>query len=122
METHLADTQAHGDRSGATRASYRAYPIGPDRDGSAAATSGYAAAADHLAQFKGPHAGHAQRDDSGVTLAQDQRGIILTAYTDYQDELEQDNAGARATLGPTLQQDASQATAAVARASKARLG
>ncbi len=121
MQADLQATRAHGDQSGATRASYRAYPIGPGHDGSAESTSGYAAAADDLSGFTG-HGGQALRQDSGVVLGADQKGIILTSFTDYQDKLETENAGDKATLGPTLQQDAEQATVMVAAASKRRLG
>lgn len=113
MQDDMQATTAHGDQSGATRASYTAYVIGPDQDGSAEASAGYSAAAAALTGFTG-HEGKPLREDSGITLGEGERGIILTAFTDYQDKLEIDNAGEKATIGPTLQADAEGVTALVA--------
>ncbi len=115
MEADMKATQAHGDQSGATRDSYTAYVVGPNRDGSAEAAEGYSAAAAALTGFTG-HAGKALKEDSGVVLGEGEKGIILTAFTDYQDRLEIDNAGEKAVLGPTLQADAEAVTGLVATA------
>lgn len=118
MQEALETTGAHGDITGATRASYRAYVIGPNRDGSAEAQSGYDAAQEHISSYSkhglSGHGGQALKQDSGVILKSDERGIIETAFTDYQDKLEIDNAGDKATLGPTLQAFAQTVTALVA--------
>ena len=116
----MQHTDAHGDMSGATRASYRAFTIGGNRTGSAESASGYQAASSALSGFTG-HSGKPQSTDSGVVLGADERGILLTSYTDYQDKLEQNNAGQKATIGPTLQATAQQMTRMAADGSKREL-
>ena len=115
FQADLKATTAHGDVTSATRESYTAYVIGPHRDGSAEASAGYAAAAEKLTGAAG-HTGKPLRQDSGVVLGQSQKGVILTAFTDYQDKLEIENAGEKATLGPTLQAHAETVTQLVATA------
>ena len=117
VEADLKATRAHGDQSGATRASYRAFVIGNGKNGSAEAASGFAAAQSALSGFGG-HAGRALSQASSVRLAPHERGILATAYTDYQDKLETENGGAKATLGPTVLGEAQTVTALVARALK----
>lgn len=97
MQDAMQDTSAHGDVTGATRASYRAFVIGGAHTGASESASGLAAA---LAN----NPAHALSQDSGVALGADQRGILLTSYTDYQEKLETENAGEKAVIGPTLQQ------------------
>lgn len=99
-QSAMQTSPAHGDQSGATHASYTAYVIGGTHDGSAEAAAGYAAAAGALSGFTG-HAGNPVKEDSGVTLQPDERGVILTSFTDYQDKLEQSE---KAVLTPTLAQ------------------
>ena len=117
----MQNTDAHGDQSGATRASYRAFLIGGSHTGSAESSSGYAAAVSALSGFSG-HSGKPQSDDSGVVLTADERGVLLTSFTNYQVHLEQDNAGQKATIGPTLQATAQQITRMAADGAKHRLG
>lgn len=121
VQQAMQDTSAHGDMSGATRASYRAIPIGPDRDGSAQAAAGYAAAAAALAGYTG-HAGQPLSQDSGVTLTPGAHGLLLTSFTDYQDKLETEHAGQKAVLGPTLQQFDHDITRTIAGVSREKLG
>lgn len=106
-EAEMQATNAHGDVTGATRASYRAFVIGGTHTGSAEAASGYSAA-----QAANPAGALSQ--SSGVSLGPEGRGVILTSFTDYQDKLETENAGQKAVLGPTLQQNAQAFTQAVA--------
>ncbi len=113
-QREMEDTSAHGDITGATRASYRAFVIGGSHDGGAEAAAGYAAAQAAIAAHANPHGGQALSQDSGIVLSQDERGVLITSYTNYQDRLEIDNAGQKAVLGPTLQANAQAFTAAVA--------
>ncbi len=113
-EAEMQGTSAHGDITGATRASYRAFVIGGSHTGASEATSGYAAAQAAIGSSIVSHGGAALSQDSGVSLSPDERGVLLTSYTDYQDALEVDNAGQKAVLGPTLQQNALAFTQAVA--------
>ncbi len=117
----LQATDAHGDQSGATRASYTAYAIGPNDNGEAAASEGYAAAVTALADFTG-HNGQPLREDSGIVLDEYEHGMVLTSFTNYQDKLETQNAGERATLGPILTADADYITSQVAAGSRRSLG
>ncbi len=121
VQADLQSTDAHGDQSGATRASYTAYAIGPDDTGSAESANGYAAAVEALERFTG-HAGKPLREDSGIVLGEGEHGMVLTSYTDYQDKLETQNAGEKATLGPILTHSAQGITAAVAAESRRKLG
>ncbi len=121
MQDDMQATSAHGDMSGATRASYRAFVIGGSHTGQAEAASGYAAAQQALTGFRG-HAGNAQSLDSGITLGDDERGILLTSYTSYQHVLETARAGEKAVLGPALIMGAPSATRFVAQRTKTALG
>lgn len=117
IEAELKATRAHGDQSGATRESYTAYVIGNGHDGSAEAAAGFAAAQAALSGFSG-HAGRAISEPSGVSLGPNERGVLATAYTDYQVALETENGGAKATLGPAILAEAQTVTAFVASACK----
>ncbi len=114
IEADLQATTAHGDVTGATRASYRAFVIGGTHDGSAEASSGYQAA-----QSANPRG--ALKQDSGVVLGSDERGLLLTAYTNYQEFLETKYAGAHAALGPSLQAHAQTVTKLAAEGSRKAL-
>lgn len=114
-------TTAYEGMSGATRESTTAYAIGPGKDGSAKVAEGYAAAQGALAGFTG-HSGKPFRGDSGITLGPDERGIILTNYTDYADKLETEMAGAKAHLGDSMLSEATEITRIVANHTKQRLG
>lgn len=94
-------TTAHGDITGATRASYRAFVIGGTHTGAAEAASGFAAAQAAIAAHANPLGGQALSQDSGVVLTPDERGVILTSFTNYQDDLEKSD---KAVLTPTLQE------------------
>lgn len=102
----LESTIRHGDITGATRASYRVFLIGGSHTGSSEASSGYAdaqaAIAAHAARGFLGHGGQALSQDSGVSLTVQQRGLLYTSYTDYQDKLETENGAQKATLLPTL--------------------
>ena len=114
-EAEMQGTVAHGDITSATRDSYRAFVIGGPHTGSSESGSGYAAAQAAIGSAITTHGGQALSQDSGVTLSPDERGVLHTSYTDYQDKLETENAGAKAVLTPTLQQNAELYTQAVAR-------
>lgn len=113
-QSEMKATSAHGDITGATRDSYRAFVIGGSHTGASESASGYAAAQAAIAGAVVSHGGAALSQDSGVHLGPDERGVILTSYTDYQDKLETDNAGAKAVLTPTLQANALAFTQAAA--------
>jgi hypothetical protein len=119
-EADMQTTNAHGDMSGATRASYRAFIIGGKFTGSAESASGYADAVSALTGFTG-HEGKPLSEDSGVVLGADERGVLLTSYTDYQKALETERGGQKAVLGPVLQQNAQQMTEFAADGAKHRL-
>ncbi len=110
----MQGTSAHGDITGATRASYRAFVVGGSHTGAAESASGLDAAIAAIANATTDHGGRPASMDSGIVLGPDERGVLLTSYTDYQDRLEIDDAGAKAVLTPTLQQNAQAFTQAVA--------
>lgn len=112
VQSSMQGTTAHGDITGATRASYRAIVIGGSHTGQAEAESGLEAAIAAIAVSPVDHGGRPAMQDSGVTLGPDDRGLLLTSFTDYQDDLEQ---SAKAVLGPTLQEYLYQITQAIAR-------
>lgn len=111
-QTTMQATSAHGDITGATRASYRAIVIGGGRTGQAEAESGLEAAIAAIAASKVDHGGRPASQDSGIHLTPDERGVILTSFTDYQDDLEK---SPKAVLAPTLQEYLQAFTQAVAR-------
>ncbi len=121
-EAEMYATFAHGDITGATRASYRAFVIGGTHTGASEAASGYAAAQAAISGAIVSHGGAALSQDSGISLSQDERGVLLTSYTDYQDKLETEKAAQKAVLGPTLQSHAQGFTAAAAKGSRSKLG
>lgn len=102
----LEETIRHGDITGATRASYRVFLIGGSHNGSSEASSGYAdaqaAISAYLARGFSGHGGQALSQDAGISLTPQQRGLLYTAYTDYQQKLETENGAQKATLLPTL--------------------
>ena len=114
----MQETNAHGDITGATRDSYRAFVIGGDHTGASEAASGYSAAqaaiAAHAAKGFLGHGGQALIQDSGVTLTSQQRGVMYTSYTDYQIKLETENSAQKAVIGPEVQQTAQLAAKLVA--------
>lgn len=110
-QTAMQDTTAHGDITGATRASYRAILIGGSHTGAAEAESGLEAAIAAIAASPTDHGGRPASQDSGVVLTDEQRAVILTSFTDYQDDLEKSH---KAVLTPTLQEFMLRFTQAVA--------
>ncbi len=105
-QTLLESTIRHGDITGATRSSYRVFLIGGSHNGSSEASSGYSDATAAIAAYEARgflgHGGKALSQDSGITLTLQQRGLLYTAYTDYQHKLETENSAQKATLLPTL--------------------
>lgn len=120
-QTDMQDTSAHGDITGATRASYRAFVIGGPHTGAQEAESGLEAAIAAIASAVTDHGGRPASMDSGIVLGDDDRGVLLTSYTDYQDKLETEHAGQKAVLAPTLQAHATAFTKAAADGSRAKL-
>lgn len=112
-EQAMHATTAHGDITGATRSSYRAIVIGGSHTGQAEAESGLEAAIQAIANAPVDHGGRPAMQDSGIVLGPDERGVILTSFTDYQDDLEKSD---KAVLGPTLQDYMFAFTQAVAEA------
>lgn len=93
-EADMRRTRAHGNVTGATRASYRAYAVGP---GAPDESGTVGAAVSEVARLN-PGA-EALRDYS---LPAGTVGVVLTGFTDYLPDLQVDNAGQRAVLLPTL--------------------
>ena len=105
VTTALKSTTAHGDVTGATRAGYVAYVVGPDLLSQAAALQ---ALNTSVAAVEARNPGHSLIAPG--TLGGDSLGVVLTSPTDYQVYLETLNAGQRAVLGPTLQAVAAELT------------
>jgi hypothetical protein len=101
-------TNAHGDVSGATRASYTARRVGRGETGAAAFAQAQAAA-----EAKNPG-----KTESGSVAVGGELGVILDSPTTYQVDLETEHAGLHAVLGPTLQAEANAITAAAARGAR----
>ena len=101
----LQSTTAHGDITGATRASYRAYAVGPGCDESGEVADGVTAVS-----RLNPGA-EALRDYSLPATF----GLILTGFTNYLPKLQFEYGGAKAALEPTLQIISDEATQAAAR-------
>jgi hypothetical protein len=91
-EAAMHSTLAHGDVTGATRAGYRAYVVGPGQSGASAI-----AAAVEAVESKNPG-----RSATSSGQLNGDVGVIFTCPTDYQRNLEEEGAGKRAVLGPTL--------------------
>jgi hypothetical protein len=104
-EAAMHATLAHGDVTGATRAGYRAYVVGPGQSGAAE----LAGAVDAV-EAKNP--GHSAT--SHGRLGGDV-GVIFTCPTDYHWELESEEAGKKAVLGPTFDTYRDECTARAAR-------
>lgn len=92
-ETAMHNTTAHGDRTGATRAGYRAYVVGMGASGSAVI-------GEAVAQVEAKNPGHSAT--STGTIGAQSFAIILTCPTDYQEKLETQQAGEKAVLTPTF--------------------
>lgn len=88
----LKDSKAHGDVTGATRASYVAYRVGLGKNGQEALDS-----LDAVGALNPGHSAHDTVTINGLI------GIILMSGTDYQYKLETERAGEKAVLTPTFQ-------------------
>jgi len=97
------------DDTGATRSGTVAYAATPEIDGSAAFGAALAAVEQH-------NPGTGQSVGTGESVDENTYAVVLTVPSDYIDKLEIEHAGARAFLGPAMQQNAPQITAAVAAA------
>ena len=107
----MQQTRAHGDVTGATRASYSARRVGQGQTGATAHAASVAAAA----SLNPGHVASAAVSVAGI-------GVIIDSATDYQEDLETENAGEKAVLGPTLTAEHLELTAAAAAGSKKALG
>jgi hypothetical protein len=105
-EQAMQATLAHGDVTGATRAGYRAYVVSPGQSGAAEI-----AAAVSDVEAKNP--GHAAT--SSGRLGEASLGVVFTCPTDYQQNLEEEEAGKKAVLGPTWDAYRDECTARAAR-------
>lgn len=94
----LKATTAHGDVTGATRAGYIAYVVTDDLLGQAMALH---ALNRSVAAVEALNPGESAVGSG--RFGPDSIGVVLTSPTTYQDKLETEYAGMKATLGPTLQ-------------------
>lgn len=115
LQRDAQDTTAYVGVTGATRAGTVAYVA--DADGAGKFDAAYQAAAEKLAEARSPR-GHVYRAPVPGPDAPTDTAILLTVPTDYIDQLEVNNAGEKAFLGPTLAQDALAITAAIAAATR----
>lgn len=107
----MRQTHVHGDVTGATRASYSARRVGLGETGA----TEHAASAAAVEALNPGHAASASVQIAGI-------GVIIDSATDYQEDLETENAGEKAVLGPTLAASHLELTAAAAAGSKKALG
>jgi len=84
-------TDAHGDITGATRASYVAFPVGLGADGHEAL--------DSLDAVGALNPGHSAHDHESIS---EKFAVIFMSGTDYQYKLETENGGKKAVLTPTF--------------------
>jgi hypothetical protein len=108
----MRQTSAHGDVTGATRASYNARRVGRGETGAAQHAASVAA-------VEGHNPGHVGSESIAITT---DLGVIVDSATDYQDQLETQQAGEKAVLGPTIAAAGSGLTAAAAAGSRKALG
>jgi len=106
----MRNTTAHGDVTGATRANYTAYAVGMGETGGDIA-------AHSISAVEALNPGHVATS----TVAVDGLGVIVTSFTDYQKELETENAGEKAVLGPTIAASGQRFTQGAARGSREAL-
>lgn len=111
IETTDTQTDAYYGQSGATRASTLAAPL--DASYASKAASAFNVAASLLTGFAG-HDGKPLSEESGVTLGPHEKGVMLTNFTDYAENLERDAAGEKAHIGPTIAETALPATQLIA--------
>jgi hypothetical protein len=96
-QSAMQQTSAHGDVTGATRAGYRAYVVGGSLGDQAAALQAISSA---IAVVEAKNPGHSATAEGHIGA--DSWGVVLTCPTDYQRELETENAGEKAVLAPTF--------------------
>jgi hypothetical protein len=96
-QSAMQQTSAHGDVTGATRAGYRAYVVGGSLVDQAVALQAISSA---IAVVEAKNPGHSATSEG--TIGPDSWGVVLTCPTDYQRELETENAGEKAVLAPTF--------------------
>ncbi|HMQ30014.1 MAG TPA: hypothetical protein PKD53_04765 [Chloroflexaceae bacterium] len=109
----LQATDVHGDVTGATRASYRAYVVHEADDGSNAAGEG-AAAAEALNPGHGVVARTGSIGDDVI--------LVASVFTDYAEHLATDEAGARDAVGPLITRVGEAAAREAAAGIRRRLG
>jgi hypothetical protein len=113
LQDQLQGTDAHGDVTGATRASYRVYVVSEVDDGSAAAADG-AAAAD------------AENPGSGIVVRQGSIGddvlLVATGFTDYLEHITTEQGGAKDAISSLIPDAGTSITQAVAAGIRRRLG
>lgn len=111
IQNQLENTSAHGDETGATRASYSVYVVSPANDGSAEVAAGAAAA-------------EAKNPGSGVIETAGEIGqnvlMVATGFTDYLTYIEQ-RAGEDNVSG-TMPAQGARLTQAAARGIRRKLG
>jgi hypothetical protein len=98
VTVQLKSTTAHGDVTGATRAGYVAYVVGADL-----LSQGQALQALNMSVAAVAARNPGESAVAPGVIGGESIGMILTSPTTYQQNLETDNAGQRAVLGPTLQ-------------------
>lgn len=113
LQGELEATDVHGDVTGATRASYRAYVVHEADDGTNAAGGG-AAAANALNPGHGVVARYGSIGDDVI--------LVATVFTDYAEFLAADEAGARDAVGPLIARRGEAAAQEAAAGIKRRLG
>lgn len=97
VEASMTSTTAHGDITGATRDAYRAYVTGSGLQAEAAAEQALNGAVRAVERLNPGRSARAAWSAPAAFVA-----LVLTCPTDYQVELETNNAGQKAVLGPTL--------------------
>lgn len=111
IEAAMRKDPAHGDVTKATHAAYVAFVVGHGETGADAMH-------ESIAEVERLNPGHVATSSVTVESA---LGVIYTVATDYQPDLETNNAGEKAVLGPTLQRTARDLTAAAAAGSRKAL-
>lgn len=93
----MCQTTAHGDVTGATRAGYTAFVVGPALVDQAGALQAINAAVRAI-EDKNP----GRSATSTGQIGAESFGVVFTCPTDYQQDLEERNAGEKAVLTPTF--------------------
>jgi hypothetical protein len=113
LEQELQATRVHGDVSGATRASYRVYPVHDGDDGSSSAASGVAAA-----EANNPGHGTSERHGSisGDVL------LVASVFTDYAEIIATEEGGSKDAVSPFMARYGAMIAQNLAAAIRRRLG